>query len=125
MAYRGQYSIFSNIFTTVSKEELSTPKRKGRSEELNNTRNEFLLNRYYYYCHFFDKKLSYHFIITRLANEVFLSEHTVTDIIENNYAMLSQIKLNKPDIAFLKEKYPHIVWDLKTILYLILNPNLS
>jgi len=105
---RGVNTLFTDIFDQ-SKE--STPKSgKGRNSRLHEARNEALVSRYFYYGNFFDRKLSYEFIINKVASEFYLSPVTVPEIIEANYNLLVKLKKDQPAIKYFKDKWPHLVW---------------
>jgi hypothetical protein len=105
---RGSNTLFTEIFNQSNE---STPKAgKGRNSHLHKARNEALVSRYFYYGNFFDRKLSYEFIIKKVATEFYLSPVTVPEIIEANYHLLVQLKKEQPAIKFFKEKWPHLVW---------------
>lgn len=106
-------TLFNDFFTEPQTELRMV---KGRSEKLNNRRNELLLNRYYFYGKFFDNKLSYTFIIGKVADEFFLSPVTVPQIVEDNLEVLAQIKKSQPALKTFKDKWPHLVWEPKLLV---------
>jgi hypothetical protein len=114
MSYRGTNTLFSHLFNEPV-QTISTPK-KGRNTSLNEKRNEFLLSRYYYYCTFFNKKLSYNFIIETIAEENYLSPVTIPEIIDDYFHILNKIKGEKPTLIDLRKRYPHIVWEPKLVM---------
>ena len=101
------HTLFAELFETKKHVDEN---RKGRSSDLINSRNEFLFYRYYYYGQFFENTLSYKYIIETLAKEVWLSDVTVPQILEDNYERLGQIKKQSPDKRWLREKWPYWVW---------------
>jgi len=100
----------SNLFTELFETEQPAPKKDKAGNPNNLERNEALISRYYYYGNFFEKKLSYNWIINTLAKEFWLSPVTVPQLIEDNFEMLIVLKKEKPALKFFKEKWPHIVW---------------
>jgi hypothetical protein len=114
MNYRGTNTLFGNIFNEPVLTSANT--KKGRNSSLNEKRNKFLLSRYYFYCTFFNKKLSYSWIVEKIAEENYLSPVTIPEIIENYFYILNEIKNQKPSLQELRRQYPHIMWEPKTIL---------
>lgn len=106
---RGSQSIFTNMFEEAQKVSVSR-QRKGRSNVLHNARNEALIARYYFYCKFFENKLNYDYIISKLATEFYLSTVTIPEIITANTDKLSELKKEQPALKFFKEKWPYMVW---------------
>lgn len=105
---RGSNTLFSDIFID---DNPPVKTGKGRSVALHDARNEALISRYYYYGKFFDNKLKYDWIINTVAKEFWLSPVTVPEIIDDNFAVLANLKKQQPALKFFKEKYPHLVWD--------------
>lgn len=95
---------FSNVFNTNPAPE----KRKGRSTELIAHRNRCLMERYYYYGHFTDKRFDA--IIEQLSHEFFLSKQTIPDLMDKNLAMLIELKEKKPPKSYFEKRWPHMRW---------------
>jgi hypothetical protein len=107
---RGSQTLFKNIFTEVNSSSSSPAEkqRKGRSEALNNKRNECLLDRYFFYGKF--SGLRYELILEVLSSEFFLSEVTIPKIVDENLEKLIQLKKQLPDKKYFQNKWPHLVW---------------
>ena len=102
---RGSQTLFAEIFE-------STPgvaeQRKGRSADLHKKRNECLIDRYYFYGKFEEKR--YSIILETLSHEFFISVVTIPDVISENVAQLQVLKREKPTEHYFKKKWPHLVW---------------
>lgn len=101
---RGSHTLFNNIFETNT----VVKQGKGRSASLIASRNECLINRYYYYGKFFNYKYSY--ILKQLEDEFFISIVTIPEVISINYELLTNLKKQQPSLQSLKKKWPHLVW---------------
>lgn len=100
----GNKKLFSDIF-----EDSSHPKqRKGRSLEHITRRNDCLIDRYYFFGKFSDKR--YNKIIELLSFEFFLSVVTIPEIITDNDTLLHNLKNKRPGASYFKKKWPHLVW---------------
>lgn len=104
---RGSLSLFTDIF-----EQPVTPgpevRRKGRSPELHAKRNECLIDRYYYYGKFMDRR--YESIIKTLSEEFFISPVTIPEVIAENSSLLLNLKKNQPSKNWFSKKWPHLSW---------------
>jgi len=105
---RGQQVLFSEFFTEASEAPVLTIQRKGRSEQLYGMRNEALLDRYYYYGKFTDKR--YESILDQLSEEFYLSPYTIQERINENFSKLDELKAHQPTKEYFKKKYPHLIW---------------
>jgi hypothetical protein len=101
---RGSNTLFSDIFIDEKPVEKQA---KGRSANLNDKRNELLINRYYYYGL---QKFRYDFILDKLSEEFFLSVVTIPKVIDENYLILHNLKKEQPSKQLLQKKWPHLVW---------------
>ena len=98
----------------VGEQELDAAQRSGRSEEKNDARNEALLYRYYFYNKFY-RGLGWPRIQQLLAEEFFLEERTVLNLVHRNddsTEVLRQIAKEAPTLKQLKQKFWLMVWDL-------------
>lgn len=110
---RGSTTLFSDIIhTSVLPEKQS----KGRSKSLIEGRNELLINRHYFFLRNF--KFSYDSVLEILEDEFYIGVITIPQIMArpDNRAILHRLKQNPPDISLLEKKWPHLVWDQKTLL---------
>jgi hypothetical protein len=106
MSYiRGQQKLFKEVFVEAP---ALTAKRQGRSETLHNLRNECLVDRFYFYGKFTDKR--YSAILDLLKFEFFLETFTIQERINENYGLLSELKLKQPGKNYFHKKWPHLVW---------------
>lgn len=103
---RGQQVLFEQVFTSAP--ELTVSKQ-GRSEELHARRNEMLVDRFYYYGKFTDKR--YEGILETLRDEFCIEKFTIQERIHECYDQLLMLK-QKTDLSakYFKEKWPHLVW---------------
>lgn len=106
---RGQQSLFQEVFVATAEAVADTPAlRQGRSERLHNRRNECLIDRYYYYGKFTDKR--YESILSTLEDEFFIEEITIQKRITENIEQLQRLKTEIPAREYFKKKWPHLVW---------------
>lgn len=82
--------------------------RKGRNSGLLARRNECLVDRYYYYGNFTDKRFD--LIVEQLSAEFFLSVATIPEIIENHLEQLQQLKKETPSVAYFQRRWGHLKW---------------
>lgn len=112
-AVRGSNKIFKDFFHSTTQCE-SPNLKKGRNVELNNKRNECLLDRYFYYGSV--TQYRYETIIDKLSVEFFLSRVTIPKVIDSNYDLLALKKKEYKGIPEEKlkktmaEKWPHLSW---------------
>jgi hypothetical protein len=107
MTQRGTITLFKNIFSEELPARLEKQK-KGRSDVLNAKRNECLIDRYFFYGRFTEKR--YEKILETLSNEFFLSSVTIPKIVDENLDKLIELKKLKPEKSFFQNKWPHLVW---------------
>lgn len=107
MNHRGTLKLFKDIFTDDTPAPVEKQKR-GRSDVLNAKRNECLLDRYFFYGRFTDKR--YEKILEELSSEFFLSAVTIPKIVDENLDKLIALKKEKPEKSFFQNKWPHLVW---------------
>lgn len=111
---RGSNTLFSDIF--ITNDTLPAPKqRKGRSASLIEMRNDLLIHRYVFYSEL-TPRLNYEFIIEKIAAELFLSPVTVPELIADNRGKIHALRRQQPNRLFFQKKYPHLVWDARTLL---------
>lgn len=107
---RGERSIFLSLFADdIPTTATATPERKGRSEELLTKRNELLVCRHYYYTRIVE--LQYARALERLEDELYLSQRTIINIVNDNYTLLKKINAEKPEAKYFKQKFPFMVWN--------------
>lgn len=107
MYQRGQRN-FNSLFSDIPAQAPEADKKSGRNDDLNALRNEFLLNRYFYYGFYTDKRNQK--ILEAMSLEFFLSERRISDIVIENLNVLQELRKAPPTKETLREKYPHIVW---------------
>jgi hypothetical protein len=95
---------------------ISLTKIQGRSQELNQRRNECLLDRYYFIARSNGPEMRYEATVKRVASEFFLSPYHASKIILNHAKQLTSLKLQwkaesleKMQKHFAK-KWQHLVW---------------
>jgi hypothetical protein len=91
-------------FTSTPKEK----KRKGRSKIMINSRDEKLLNRFYYYSSI--KKESYSKTILNLVGEFDICERVIVERLKVNQTKLDEIFNTKPKATELKRIIPYFSW---------------
>lgn len=101
---RGSNTLFADIF----EDQQPVKQRKGRSSTLIAQRNECLIDRYYFYGKFCDKR--YTSILKTLSLEFFISEVTIPEVITDNETFLHSLKKQQPTPQHFKKKWPHLVW---------------
>ncbi len=82
--------------------------KKGRNDALLESRNCCLLDRYYYYSYFSNR--CFEDIMAILVKEFFLSQISITRIVQNNVERLKVIKEQQLPVQELKAKWPHFKW---------------
>ena len=91
-----------------SAQQQEKPKQKGRSSTQVRRRNECLMDRYYYYSAFTDKR--YELIVETLSAEFFLSIHTIPDLIQDYARHITELKQKKPTVAYFSSRWPFMKW---------------
>lgn len=108
----GQRSLYQSLFTDTQQApvvDILTRERKGRSETLKAKQNELIVCRYYY--HIKIAAMQYEATLQKLENEeIFLSQRTITDILNANSNLLRNLHNTKPDLKYFRNKYPHFIW---------------
>lgn len=97
----------SRIYTKLFIEGNRTA-TKGRSELLNNRRDECMLERFFFYGKFTDKR--YESIVNILSSEFFLSQIRISKVIEANSKFLTALKNEKTPKNYFTKKWPHLNW---------------
>ena len=97
---------FTNTF--IAGQRAETKVRKGRSSRLVGSRNKCLVDRYYYYGQYTDKR--YESILDHLSAEFFLSACTVSGIVEDHTEQLADLRTLKPSKAHLARKWAFMKW---------------
>lgn len=103
---RGSLTLFKDFFEQP--ETAVKVRRKGRSQELNEQRNECLVSRYYYYGKFTEKR--YMVILEDLSREFFLSPTTISEVVNDNITILAKLKREQPVKQFFTKRWPHLTW---------------
>jgi len=98
-----------NIFLNVKNGGvLPKAKSKGRNLNLVAQRNQCLIDRYYYYGAYTDKRFDT--VIEQLSIEFFLSIYRITDIVEANMDLLNELKKEKPQLSYFQNKWGFLRW---------------
>jgi superfamily II RNA helicase len=103
---RGSLTLFKDVFEAPAKPV--EVKRKGRSADLIEQRNELLVTRYYYYGKFTDKR--YSTILMQLSAEFHLSMVTIPETITENFHLLEKLRQSDFEPSDFKKRWPHLVW---------------
>lgn len=111
----GQRSLFSNIFSEQNDTVTIglADRKSGRSEVLDAKKNELIVCRYYYYARLHGK--NYNNAIGAVADEIFLAQRTVVNILTDNSSLLHNLNNTDPDLKYFRNKYPYWVWKEKSI----------
>ena len=102
---RGQQLLFEQL---IDKDTQLTVSRQGRSQQLHDLRNECLIDRYFFYLKFTDKR--YDAILEKLKQEFFLEAFTIQERITEGYEFLAKLKQEPPQKNYFVKKWPHLVW---------------
>jgi len=105
---RGSQALFQDFFEADAVPAETACKRKGRSAELHSQRNECLIERYYFYGKYTDKR--YLSILETISREFFISIVTIPDLIQDNYDVLDSLRKTQPARTYFSKKWPHLVW---------------
>ncbi|MBT1702941.1 hypothetical protein [Chryseosolibacter indicus] len=106
---RGSLKLFEDIITPQHQPvAVMTVSKQGRSAELHTLRNECLLDRYFYYINFTDKR--YTAVLEILSREFFIAQFTIQERIDENYHKLLALKQQNPQKAYFQKKWSHLVW---------------
>lgn len=79
-------------------------------QQRTNDRNNMLAARYYYYSYLVQPRRSYELIIHQLANEIYLQESTLLNILFNLRKVVKQHVADGTTIEQLRTLYPHLQW---------------
>jgi hypothetical protein len=97
------------VYNEITKgSHLERALRKGRNNMLVNMRNDCLVARYYYYCHF--KNKCYEDVMRLIVSEFYLSASTIANIVQNNTDQLFSMKQKCPPLYYFQTKWPHLKW---------------
>jgi len=106
---RGSLKLFKDLEISTIIAVDSSIKKQGRSAQLHSRRNDCLVDRYYFYFAFTDKR--YTSILEDLSEEFFInSTFTIPQVLDEYYEALVALRNKKPDIGYFKKKWPHLVW---------------
>lgn len=83
---------------------------KGRSEELDQQRNECLISRYIYMMDLTGWRLD--LLKKMLAKDFFLKVRTVEDLLATNYYLVKQIREQRLTKKQVEEKWPQYSWEM-------------
>lgn len=117
MSLRGANILFKEFYAEEAP-VISIERRKGRSNELNEKRNDCLMHRYHYHRtkKIDGKRISYESLLETVAAEFFLSPQTVVDVMIDMAPRLSALNTQWPldrNPQFAKhceKKWMHLVW---------------
>jgi hypothetical protein len=114
---RGSQIAFKNIFFDEPETPVvSLTKINGRNQELNQQRNECLVDRYYYICRSRGTDYNYDASVKEVAAQFFLSPYYAGKVILNHPSQLTSLKIkwkNEPIEKMAKhfaKKWSHLVW---------------
>jgi len=103
---RGSNTLFSDIFPVTIPEK----QRRGRSETFDSERNACLISAYYFIGS--NSGYRYELLLKIISKQFWLSETTVGNILSLNHHLLVKVRKENPSKKDLKEKWPHLTWDV-------------
>lgn len=114
---RGANILFKDFFTDEAP-VISINRRKGRSSELIEQRNDCLVHRYHYHRtrKLEGKTISYQSLVETVAAEFFLSKETVVDLMIDQHSTLTSLNKEYPAdrhqhfTKVCSRKWLHLVW---------------
>lgn len=117
MNHRGANLLFKDFFTEETP-VIPIDRKKGRSPQLIEKRNDLLVHRYHFHRtkKIDGKKISYDSLVETVADEFFLSIDTVIDLMIDQHGKLSALNAewpmdkNSPFGKFCEKKWKHLVW---------------
>lgn len=101
---KGHQTLFNDII-----EESPLRVVKGRSERLDNLRNQCLVERYLYMME--TTGWRYDLMLKLISTDFFLSERTVINILDENYDIVSTVRKKIPGKKELERKWPQFSWE--------------
>lgn len=114
---RGSQVIHNVLFADEPQQATLIPitRTAGRDAELNESRNECLVDRFFYVSH--RTKKWYNEVIAEVAPQFFLSPFYTGKLLQNNRSMLSRLRKEWKDESHEKmqkhfaKKWPHLTWN--------------
>ncbi|MGQ0740202.1 MAG: hypothetical protein ACT4OJ_14215 [Bacteroidota bacterium] len=117
MNLRGGNIAFKTLFDEPAEAPvIYLSKIQGRSQELNQRRNECLIDRYYFIARSNGPEMRYEATVKRVASEFFLSPYHASKIIINHSRQRTELKMRwkaepiEKIKGYLSKKWPHLVW---------------
>ncbi len=102
-------SVFNALLFEEPVNTQSSDKREqGRSAELIDQRDRFLIYRFYFKAKI--QRKIYNDAIVELIPEVYLSKISIQKIIQAHADEILKLKQNPPTLKDLQKEYPHINW---------------
>ena len=101
---RGVQSLFGDLITEYPLKAI-----KGRSDRLDSLRNQCLVERYIYIMNATGWR--YDLLLNAIASDFFLSERTVTNLLDENYEIVQQARKEKLSKKELEKKWPQYKWE--------------
>lgn len=104
------------LFDELIAEDFPVKEIRTPGKLLTKKRNELMLDRLYYMKKIFT--FDYVSVLEILSIEFFLTDITIPQIIqmEENQLYLRNLKLKAPQRIDFEKKWPHVVWNEKTLL---------
>ena len=107
MSNRGIRTLFNDL---IEEDQYPLKVVKGRSEELDDLRNECLVTRYLYMMQLTGWRLD--LLKKMIAVDFFLRIRTVEKILDANYMLLKKIREKLPAKKELEKKWPQYSWEM-------------
>jgi hypothetical protein len=100
---RGSLSLFNDLL-----DEQKPLVSEGGERPMHIRRNECLVHRHFFKLKFTDKRFNK--VLQEISDEFFLSQSTVTQILEEHADMLYKLKTTPPEKDYYIKTWPHLVW---------------
>ena len=98
----------AQLYKEITGHTLERKLSKGRNSSLLLKRNECLIARFYYYCHF--KNKCYEDVLRLLVSEFFISAPTISQLVVSHSADIQSLKQKCPALYNFKNRWPHLKW---------------
>lgn len=105
---RGQRT-FQSLFPITDIATMTEPLRRGRSADLIDKRNEFLIDRYCYY-RLYHTDLNYEAVLRIMLDQVFIAEFTQAKLVVEYASEIKQLMNQQPSLGYFRSKWPEHKW---------------
>jgi hypothetical protein len=98
--------LFNELFAETP--VLTIASRNGRNEELDQRRNDCLIDRFFFIGR--ETKMGWQPTVIKTAEQFFLTPFQVSKIVQRNADKLRKLKKEQPGKNYFIKKWPHLVW---------------